>query len=268
MDYWGGGFSMRHAAYLLLGAAISTAASAADLPMEPTPAELPVVSQPFSWTGFYAGLNAGGGWNNTDAKVKLTDPGGAFFGPCLAAGTCPTGTLSYDVDGFVAGGQVGGDWQTGMFVFGIVGDLDFSDMSGKRSESDAAGTFVASGKSDYDWFGTVRARIGAAFDRVLVYGTGGAAFASVKDTGLWGFVPNTYSASHSDTLVGWTAGGGVEFAVTDHIAVGGEALYFDLGDNSFNMTPAPGFTPPVGTNVKAQFDHSGVLARGKVSFRW
>jgi outer membrane immunogenic protein len=218
---------------LLISAAtvalMSTAALAADLPIieeAPVVEAAPVV---YDWSGFYIGINGGYAWGDTEVDFNYTSgPPGTFFTGCLATGAC-LGALDYETDGFLIGGHAGFNWQSGAFVFGLEADIDYSDMEGDAGVlvlvPGAVGVTTAA-STEYDYFGTFRGRIGAAFHRVLVYGTGGLAFAGVEnfatsfESGAGG---RAFEGSNDDTQVGWTAGGGVEFAVTDNVTLGAEA---------------------------------------------
>ncbi|MCD6069852.1 MAG: hypothetical protein K0S42_368 [Microvirga sp.] len=168
----------------LLG--LATGAVAADLPSRRAPAPIIAAAPLFTWTGFYVGVNAGYGWSNDDFDaVDLADED--------------------DDGGFVGGAQVGYNYQIGSFVVGLEGDIQYADF-GADDDFDSS-----------DWFGTVRARAGVAFDRALIYATGGFAFA--------------------DDANGWTVGGGVEYAFTNNLSAKIEGLYVNL-DNDDDF---PGF---------------------------
>ncbi|WP_243368918.1 outer membrane protein [Microvirga solisilvae] len=176
---------------------LSAAASAADLPSRRAPA--PVVAVPvFTWTGFYAGVNAGIGFNNGGDNDIV-------FGGATITGD------SDDDAGFVGGAQIGYNYQIGSFVVGVEGDLQWADF-GSTTYVFPAGTVTVD--SD-DWFGTVRARAGVAFDRALIYATGGFAFADDRN--------------------GWTLGGGLEYAFTNNLTMKVEGLYVNLEDEDFTF---------------------------------
>lgn len=158
----------------------ASAVSAADLPSRTAAPPAPVVAAPpiFTWSGFYAGVNAGYGWNTGDDVII----NGVRF--------------SNNDGGFVGGGQLGYNYQIGSFVIGAEGDLQWADLGNNAFSN------------NNDWFGTVRGRAGVAFDRALVYGTGGFAFA--------------------DGGNGWTAGGGVEYAFTNNLSAKVEGLYVNV----------------------------------------
>ena len=188
-----------HLAALAVAGTLGTAAHAADLPGRMAPPAPAVAAVPvFTWTGFYVGVNAGYGWNTNDDDVVIN------------------GT-TYEVDdegGFVGGGQIGYNYQIGSFVVGLETDLQYADIGG---DNDFAG--ISNGDDDDgNWFGTVRARAGYAFDRALIYATGGLAY---------GKISNGFSAS-DDTSVGWTLGAGVEYAFTNNLTAKVEGLYVNL----------------------------------------
>ncbi len=207
--------------------ALGTAhASAADIVRrQPPPAKAPVyVAPPFSWTGFYAGINGGYGWGTSDFSAPFA-PG------------------SFNISGGLVGGTLGYNYQVNQIVFGIEGDVDASWIAG----SAACGGFSC--KTSNSWLGTVRGRLGYAFDRFMPYVTGGAAFGDIKTT-VTGF------GSGRDTNVGWTAGGGLEYAVTGPWSIKLEYLYVDLGR---------GGTVP-GTAADADFKTS--IVRAGLNYRF
>jgi outer membrane immunogenic protein len=204
-------------------------ASAADLPSRRVAPVAPVVYAPpvFTWTGFYVGVNAGYGFGNFNTR-GVANPYG-------------------DPDGFVGGGQIGYNQQVGQFVFGLEGDVQYADL--KAGASTFGAGLASSAKIDF--FGTVRGRIGVAFDRVLVYATGGYAYANSQlDVTPFGAaalgIPGTFSVSNSHN--GWALGGGVEYAINNNLTLRGEYLYVDLEKK--NITPV----------VKAGGDFSVVRA--------
>jgi outer membrane immunogenic protein len=140
-----------------------------------------------------------------------------------------------DDGGFVGGAQIGYNYQMGSFVIGVEGDLQYADLGGASYAVPGVG-IVSYDNSD--WFGTVRARAGFAFDRALVYATGGFAFA--------------------DDRAGWTVGGGVEYAITNNLSLKVEGLYVNLEDNDFNFA---------GVNYNGGESEFGVVRAG-LNFRF
>jgi outer membrane immunogenic protein len=193
----------------LLGASmlvIGSAAQAAD----------PVIDVPemHDWSGFYAGLHAGYGWGDRD----WDDDDGDF----------DDDAFRYDLRGAVAGGQIGFNFQADSFVFGLEADGAWSDMRDNVAEP-VFGPFHVDAEAEVDWLATVRGRAGFAWDRFMVYGTGGVAFAHV-DTDVTFFANDSESATHT----GWTAGVGVEGMITERISVKAEYLHADFGKEDFN----------------------------------
>ena len=195
---------------ILIAGALALAAGgqalAADLPQPgPPPPRAPATYVPvpvpvFTWSGVYIGVNGGYAFGTSN----WTEPG---FGT----------TGNFDTSGFLAGGTIGGNYQWGQFVVGAEGDWDWADLTGS-----ACGGFCTT-KSD--WLGTARVRAGYAWDRILFYGTGGGAFGNLQASA--GVLPFS-----STTQIGWTAGGGVEFAFTPNLTAKVEYLYVDLGTQS------------------------------------
>jgi outer membrane immunogenic protein len=184
--------------------AFANVASAADLPAR-APA-VPYVA-PYSWTGFYAGVNVGGGWG------RVTDDAGA----------------SSNLNGVIGGGQIGYNWQMNNLVLGV--ETDFQG-SGQRASSNGFILGVpVSVTGHIRYFGTVRGRIGYAWDRWMVYATGGWAYTNV------GLDVNTPfgSASSNTTKSGATVGGGVEWAFAGPWSAKLEYLYIDTGTQSVTL---------------------------------
>ena len=176
----------------------AAAGSAADIP-RPMPAKAPAVYAPvFTWTGFYLGINGGYGWGKSDWDLFAGDA---------------------NPDGFLIGGTIGYNWQTGPWVFGLEGDIDWSNIKG----SFANGFCPLGCETKLTWLGTARGRVGYAFGHVMPYITGGLAVGEVKATAV-GF------GSASETNAGWTAGAGIEAMITNNWTVKAEYLYVDLGD--------------------------------------
>ncbi len=254
-----------------LTVATVVAAQAADLPTrKQAPAPI-FVPPPFTWTGFYVGVNAGGVWSSGSRNATLVDPGAAAF----LSNYFPGG-IGNNQSGFIGGGQVGYNWQSGAFVLGGEADFDGTTLSKSFNYTSTPFGAVVNGvalpaalandtlsvhaKTSLDWLGTVRARVGFVAtpdNRLLVYGTGGFAYAggssnfNVYDaTGLY------WNGNPSSTRTGWTVGGGVEYAITNNITIKGEYLYVDLG--SQNITTAG--------NLAATTLFPGVYATAKINY--
>lgn len=165
----------------------------------------------FDWSGFYVGVQGGGGWG----RGRLTDG---------------VDTVVQNPSGAFLGGYVSGLWQYDWAVVGAEAELNYGWM--RRTETFGPPPTTDIGQR-IDWFGSLNAVVGVPMDRVLIYGTGGLAFGSV------GHSQDTFSGTRS--VAGWTLGAGVDFAVTDDIVVGARYRYYDFGRVSYN--PAAPFLP-------------------------
>lgn len=216
-------------------AALAVSASAAkaadviwDEPAAPTPL---VTSAPYNWTGLYLGLAGGAATGDFDYDVDVTG-----FGNVLGA--------EVSAGGIFGGGQVGYDYQWGNVVVGAVADIFATDIDADISVSTPLlGGVGVSATSELKYYGTVRARVGYAYDRFLAYGHGGFAYGETEQTVTY-FEPGFSASVETDSgnKTGWVVGGGFEYAVTDAISVQTEYSYVDLGrdtlysDGDFSIT--------------------------------
>jgi outer membrane immunogenic protein len=262
---------------LLAVAALATCsagtAMAADLPMR-SPPPAPFYPAPiFTWSGFYAGVNAGA---NFDVG------GGNSFenGFATIPGAVPTGFGPFRNGksgvGFVGGGQIGYNIQNGMFVYGIEADIDyFGSNARSRTFADnnvfPGGSLTLSGRNTDGYLGTVRGRLGvAAFDRTLLYVTGGLAYGDYgANTRLAHFAnaANTtgidFTSGGSSTRVGYALGAGVEYAFTQNVSGKLEYLYTDIGSRTYNLTNP---TTPAFISVKS--NGTAQLARVGLNYKF
>ncbi|TPL40239.1 outer membrane protein [Mesorhizobium sp. B2-4-6] len=176
----------------------------------------PVATMPFSWTGFYVGGQAGGGWN--DSRWS----GNGFP------------TFNTNGSGGIFGGQIGYNWQIDQYVIGIEGDFSGSTVKGDNQCAASPGTTC---ETKQDYLGSVRGRLGYAVDRFMIYGDAGVAFTKYKFAEVDLF-PQSFGGG---SRVGWTAGLGVEYALTDHWTAGVEWNYYDFGSKSGESDQQPGF---------------------------
>ncbi len=197
------------------------AASAADLPVKAPPPPV-AVAVPFTWTGFYVGGTIGG--IGVTSMAAFSDPVSHLY----------YGNLNDNGTSVTAGLTVGYNYQANAIVVGVEADYSFANISKNPSSVTPPYVYSLIGTSKLDSFGTVRARLGyAGIDRTLIYVTGGLAFADVKgSSNFYEPLNSGCTASFSQTKTGWTLGGGVEYALTDHISAKVEGLYADLGDTS------------------------------------
>ena len=208
---------------LLLG---TSRASAADLPVRPgpAPAYYPVATV-YDWGGAYVGINGGYAFGQSEWGSDPFNPSGL------------NSTGNFRVKGGLVGATMGVSGQWGAWVLSVEGDFDWQGLSGTSSSafctsivtSQTIGATAAglNCKTASNWIGTLRARVGYAWDRVLVYGTAGGAGANVE-TALSG-LPYQNNAEF-----GWTAGGGVELALADNWTFKAEYLFVDLGNAACN----------------------------------
>ena len=202
---------------------------------------------PVNWTGVYLGVNGGFTYGGSDWTDSVTGTSSDYFS-----------TL-----GFVFGGTVGANYQAGSWVFGVEADGDWANSSGSGTFTTTSTSSLCAGGcfTKNSWLATARGRFGYAFDRFLVYGTGGAAFGSVQAN----FSLDPVSSS---TETGWTAGAGMEVAVAPHWSAKAEYLFVDLGNGSCTtdcVIQSPGtfpnlYGPPLIPNVAVKFNESMVRA--------
>jgi outer membrane immunogenic protein len=259
----------------------AVAAQAADLPTRKQ-APVPVfVPPPFTWTGFYIGLNAGGIFSSGSRSLTLVDPNAGVDGAFLN-GALPGG-LGNGNSGFIGGGQAGYDWQTGAFVLGVVTDFDGTTLSHSRNlvgagffdpYIGATDNLTLHSKVSLDWLGTTRGKVGFVVtpdNRLMIYGTGGVAYgggsanASFYDNATGAF----WSGNPSGSRVGWTVGGGVEYAFTNNWEIGAEYLYVDLGSHNFTSVgnPAAAVAFP-GVYAQGHINYNASVARAFVNYKF
>ena len=247
----------------LVAAAVSaimsiSAASAADLPVK-----APLIAPPaFTWTGFYFGLNGGYGWNSTTGDQFCITPAPASIIGGLGCSVSEPGTLK--PKGWLFGGQLGYNYQVGMFVWGIEGDIQGAQIKNTNTLNLPCclpslltpGTLTTT--QELSWFGTVRGRLGIAWNRALLYGTGGVIFGQENRSTLVVFPAVSYPALGSTTRGGWVAGAGLEYAFTNNFTAKIEGLYYDMGSQTIGFTsPLTNFTEGGTFNFKGSLIRVG-----------
>lgn len=227
-----------------LSVAIATAAHAADLGGPPSSGwrSPPSAYQPLpTWTGLYAGIQAGYGWGRMEAEAVWGLLGG------------PTESFDYDPSGAVGGVHLGYNSQIGRFVLGVESDLEASGLSGS-----GFGNYSAIHNSSLEWLGSLRGRVGVTAGSSLLYLTGGLAYGSisVEQRSVFGLSPFT---SDTQMKTGWTVGGGIEHAFAPKVSVRLEYRYLDLGTVVYSN--------PL-LNMRESADLTAHTVRGGLSFKF
>ena len=201
---------------------IPMAAGAADLKPAPAPVmKAPIMAPAFSWSGFYIGGNLGGAWTNSTIADNL-------FGLSFGNGNNAV---------FVGGGQVGFNYQTGNFVFGVEGDFDWA-ANNNNSVTGVVGPLghTFTGSANDKWMATVAGRLGYAVDRWLIYVKGGGGWVGANGFTVTDVTTGTsVSAGSSNNVSGWLVGGGFEWAFANNWSVRAEYDYFGLSGRSFTV---------------------------------
>lgn len=253
---------------LTLGVAFAQAADLRPITKAPPPVTVPAQ---FDWTGFYVGGHVGAlrGRADLDSVRDVVFPGFVTLNgiPALAPIVIvPSrfavlgGVSSTDTD-FTGGGQIGYNWQIGSFLFGLEGDASWTNVKValRQNVEDPffIQTLVGTYTAQIDWTATIRARVGATFDRWMLYVTGGAAFVGGEFnstftltnpiTGIFFPTPfeGTMTGNSKFSRVGWTIGAGFEWAFTNSWSLAGEYRYTDYGN--FGVTFA-GTDPAAATS--------------------
>jgi outer membrane immunogenic protein len=258
--------------HLLATAAIVTlggSAFAADmgLPMKaPAPAPIPYVG----WQGFYIGGNIGAARLNMTGN-RTNDPGdfsGQISGCGGAAEWSSLSSCGTSATGVTAGVQVGYDWQSKYFVYGVVADWSWTNLKHSVSTGNCT-TIKPHFEAKVDWLASFRGRMGLAVDDTLVYITGGLALGELKSSAgithgscvTSGCLGANYTAALSKVQAGWVAGAGVEHKLNQNWSVMGEFLYYDLGRAS--VTGSNDFA-----TYTHEFSHEVIVGRVGLNYRF
>jgi outer membrane immunogenic protein len=270
---------MKNIVFAVAMSALATGAMAADLPSRAAP---PVFVPPppvFSWTGFYLGINAGYAFDGDQSTGISANDAGSAVG--LTDGAVSPFVQNRS-DGFTGGGQIGYNYQfpnsgyfggSGGVVVGLEADASYTDLN-QTSDTLGLGGFDTQIHSRTDFVGTVRGRLGYAFDRFLVYGTGGFAYGDVhSSTNLIGAGSPFYSGAQNSLRTGYAYGGGIEYALpttsflnvfhSSAVTVKAEFLRYDLGSTSY-LVPAP--FP--GSSFTSRVHTDGNIVRAGLNFKF
>jgi outer membrane immunogenic protein len=254
-----------------------------------------------NWTGFYVGAYAGGARGQSNVNGSTTCPAlgwtGAFSGGYYCSVTVPPDTSgnaaavagaatgSMNAGTFVGGAQAGFNWQANRVVYGVEADFGYFGLNASRQASGTypqnpfnltvppfvGKTFTVGSSLSTDWLFTARARVGWTVDNWLLFVTGGLAAANIETTlsfsdnnATGGFAGAFGAGGNVRTKLGWTLGGGAEFALDKHWTVKGEYLYLDFGSidtSALVMHPAShSYSNLLGTStdLKAHVVRAGI----------
>ena len=285
--------------------AASTVALAADLPSRAAP---PIYAPPplpvFTWTGAYVGVNAGYAFNGA-TRFDRTTGFLANNNASLATGI-RTSRHTVNDDGFAVGGQIGYNYQFGNFgglgsgagiVVGVEADAAYTDIDRTDTLSNTSnfGALVTPGapattrldqyRGSLDFLGTVRGRVGLAFNQFLIYGTGGFAYGDVnRRTTYYGPNANTtpfFQGSSNGIKAGYAYGGGIEYALpansflsflnffhSSAVTIKAEYLHYDLGTDTLTF-PAVGAAAALGLGgYSERVRTEGDLARVGINYKF
>ena len=195
-------------------------AAAADLPAKAPIYKAPPPVMAYSWTGCYIGGNAGGLWTDKDWSDPAT---GDVF-------------AKHHANGFLGGVQVGCNYQTGAFVFGVQGDYDWTDADGQGVDLFDPATTE---RTRVRGLASVTGRVGYAWDRALLYVKGGGAWERDRFDFL-DTATGVSFATASETRGGWTFGGGIEYAFWQNWTAFVEYDYYDFGRHRVTFTDTGG----------------------------
>jgi outer membrane immunogenic protein len=218
---------------IVLGALVNGSAWSADLPLRSS-YKAPPAEIVFNWSGFYVGGHVGYGFAQTDIGARYISKG--FQVPAQRI----------DADGFLGGVQAGWNHQIDRFVLGVEVDFSWADINGDVTSALVKGNNKGSAtfSSNATWIATATARVGYAWDRLLVYGKIGAAWADFdydhSDSLTIGRVTTVHQASASETRLGWTIGTGIEWAFWGNWSAKAEYNYIDLGSRAVDLTAVGG----------------------------
>lgn len=251
-----------------IGGVWAGSAIAADLPARPMPAIAPA----FTWTGFYSGIQLGGISGDFERSVQFTPPvpvAGLGASAIPIAGNRERGSA-------LVGSRSGYLHQFGSFVIGIDTDTRIYSVTQRRLPLTTAAAValpfpnLAPDQSSLHsgWDTSVRGRLGLAWDRFMLYGTAGVAWANIRvTTDFIANVPPTYF-NRNKTVSGWTGGGGAEWAITDATSIGVEYRHSDFGNEtlaggSVSNGAVGGFSP---VNIRTRFTDDAVTFNYNVRF--
>jgi outer membrane immunogenic protein len=234
--------------------ALSASASAADLAARPYTKAPPMVVAAYDWSGFYIGINGGGGWGR-----KCWDQ--TFFGGAPVVPSISEGC--HNPSGGTVGGQVGYRWQSAAWVFGLEAQGNWADFNG--SNTIVLGRLAGSGdRTKIDAFGLFTGQVGYSWNQFLLYVKGGAAVVSDKYEG-YNIANGVAFDSAKETRLGAVVGVGGEYAITRNLSVALEYDHMFMGRRSIDLysTTVPGLLSRT-DSIRQDVD----LFTARLNYRW
>lgn len=252
---------------ILLGAiatvAVSSTAFAADLPAR-TYTKAPVIAaSAYNWTGFYVGVHGGGDWFNKNWYLPVSPINCGGFPNCVGSNQG-----DHSASSWLVGGQAGYNYQVGQWVLGVEGQASWTNLNGSNGALTAPNNVTDNSKTSA--LGTLTGRVGYAFDRFMIFGKAGGAWAHDKFWTTAGtaaapaFVPGTTLQSTDSDRFGWMLGVGAEYAFTTDWSVKVEYDYMDFGTHRETLQPNLVNTTAVQYDIKQRIE----LVKVGVNYRF
>jgi len=240
----------------IAGVVLATPALGADLPARPYKAPLPMMAALYDWSGFYIGLNGGGGWGHKCWDL-INDGGGPIP---LAAEGC------HDATGGTFGGQIGYRWQAGSWVFGLEAQGNWANFRGDNAS--LLDPLDTRNRSQIDAFGLFTGQIGYAINNALLYLKGGAAVTSDKYTGI--DIPTGIAFDRAtETRWGGVVGVGVEYAFIPNWSLAFEYDHLFMGTRDVSLLATGAFGAVAGSLSGIDSIHQNVdLFTVRVNYRF
>ena len=201
---------------------VATSINAADLPSAPPSAPAHVLTAPYSWTGFYLGGHVGG--------ARVEDRATAVGANLLIVSSTIDSVKS---NSFIIGGQVGFNYQAGIAVVGVEADGSWTKTTESAALQSLDPGVTVNTTSNISWYGTATARVGVAWDNVLLYAKAGAAGMNARYTTDIQEAGVNKRQAVSDRRIGWTAGGGIEVGFHGGWSGKVEYDYLDFGTGQY-----------------------------------
>lgn len=254
------------AAAAVTGLVVINTAKAADLPARmPLKAAPAIIGAVPTWGGFYVGLFAGYGWGDAKATEAFDANTGFFYNFTRTP-------YAFNADGFFGGGTVGYNMQSGAIVYGLEGELGYLGLKGSAIDPNGAagGTPDTTTRFKSDLYGAIYGRLGFAAGQGLFYGKGGVAFLNADASTIDPCVAppatcgtGTLTMTGSKTMVGWSAGAGIEWMLGANWSAKVEYAYFDFGS-----IHTAGPSNVAGEFYRQSIDVTAHTAKFGVNYRW